>query len=62
MNKYLVKIYSKISEKRHFVIDLVEVENERKLNEILMNKIYYKDSDRKKILGTCKKIEIVNIF
>ena len=60
MNKYLVKVYNKLNEKNHFVTDIVEALNKIEVYTILKDKIYYKDSERKHILGTCKKIEIVH--
>jgi hypothetical protein len=60
MTNFLVSVYSTLKSKQHFIIDIIEAENENEAEKKVIGKIYYSDSDQKKILGKCKKAIVIN--
>lgn len=58
---YLLKIYKTKNDKKHFITDIVETEllNHDLIERILIGKEYFKDSNRKQLLGICRKTEVI---
>lgn len=59
-NLYLFAIYNGINAKNHFISDIVEAKNENKAIKKLLNKVYFCDSEQKRILGKCKKAILIH--
>ena len=61
MRTYLLKVYLTKKSKKHFITDLVETNktNHDEISELIINKKYHFDSDKKKLLGVCKKAEVI---
>lgn len=60
--RYLIKVFNSVNAKNHFITDLINAIDETELEKKAIGKVYYKDSDRKNVLSTCRKIEIVHII
>lgn len=58
---YLVKVYNSKNSKNHFITDLVETELTHwdSISELLLGKKYYFDSYKTKLVGTCRKCEVI---
>lgn len=59
-NQYLIKVFNSVKAKQHFIIDIVEAINEEQAEEININKVYFFDSAKKRILGKCKKATVIH--
>ena len=60
MNTYLIAIFNSVNAKKHFVSDVVEAENEKDAETKFIGKKYFYDYEQKRILGTCRKVEVIN--
>ena len=59
MKTYLVSIFNTKKDKKYFITDIITAQNENELFTLLIGKKYFKDSDQKRILGTCRKFEVI---
>ena len=60
MRQFLIKIYNSVNASNHFIVDLVSVNNGYELDAALIGRKYFRDSDNRKLLGVCRKFEIVH--
>jgi len=60
MKNYLVKIFNSKNAKNYFVTDIIQAETEKQAESKLINKKYFSDSAESKILGICKKAEVIH--
>lgn len=60
MRTFLIAVFHSKNAKNHFISDIVEAENERDAENKLIGKKYFYDYAQTRILGTCRKAEIVN--
>lgn len=60
METYLIKIYNTKNAKNHFVTDLIQAETEKQAENKVINRKYFFDSAETKILGVCKKAEVIH--
>jgi hypothetical protein len=62
METYLLAIYNGINAKTHFISEVVEAANEGEATNLFIGKKYYFDSEKKRILGTCRKAEVIHLI
>jgi len=60
MKKYLIKIFNTKNAKEYFIIDVIQAETQEDAENKVINKKYFRNSDKTKILGICKKAEVIH--
>ena len=60
MTNFLVSVFNSLNSKEHFIIDIIEAENENEAEKKIVGKIYYSNSEQTKILGKCKKAIVIH--
>lgn len=59
MKTYLIKVFSSVNAKQHFIADLIEANSRSEAESKVLGKKYYFDSEQKRVLGVCRKAEVV---
>jgi hypothetical protein len=60
MKTYLIEIFNSVNAKSFFIADIVEAQNENEAEKIVIGKKYYFDSEQKRLLGTCRKANVLH--
>jgi hypothetical protein len=60
MKTYLIKIFNSKNAKKHFITDLIQADTQKDAENKVINKKYYFDSLETRILGICKKAEVIH--
>jgi len=60
MKLFLVAIFNSVNAKNHFISEVVEAKNENEAKAEFINKKYYFDSEQKRLLGTCRKANVIH--
>jgi hypothetical protein len=59
MKTYLIHIYRTKKEKNPFLQTITTAESETEAEKKLIGKVFYSNSQETKILGTCRKAEVI---
>lgn len=59
---FLLEIYRTKKSTLPFITDIAEAESESEAKQKLLNKKYFFDSEQRRLLGTCRKAEVVTII
>ena len=61
-NLYLIAIFNSKKAKSYFITEVVEAETPNEAESQVIGKKYYYDFSEKRILGVCRKAELINII
>ena len=61
-NLYLIAVYNSKKAKKPFINEVVEAETPNEAESQVIGKKYYFNSNKKQILGVCRKAELINII
>lgn len=60
MKTYLIEIFNSVNAKTFFIADIVQANNEIEAEKSLIGKKYFFDSEQKRLLGTCRKANVIH--
>jgi hypothetical protein len=60
MKTYLINCYAGKKFKSPFIIDIVNADTPEEAENKTINKTYFKDSNKSKVLAVCKKAEVIH--